>query len=189
MTNKHLDVERILNDQLQLLKDRKIKGGYGVDLRPQITVIESSGRSHTFEFGWRNNDEKYILFDNVRQFAKLTRAIMVLSSIDARTVRIAKFTEHFGIHEGDDFDEVHSRIIDEHGGTVAGLPRDLWGEGLMVGVQGPAVGSRSITLPYEEGPNKTVHFLDSEQWGEEPGQRFVNNLLKPWWGEAEGKVQ
>ena len=129
---------------------------------------------------WKDDEEKYQMAAAIKAMARMKNATSLTFVNDGRTVKQKEFSDHFKIPADIDYPTYHAlyhKILRDHGGSLANLPRHLWHDILIVMTNGPEIPLVCQFQSYIEGDNDTVKYIDN--WLKPDA--FKSDLLTDWW--------
>jgi hypothetical protein len=183
-----VDVKELLNIWLLVAKEDRARYSYSAEeaFVPKIAIIGPNDESFVAAATWRNEQQKYAVMDVAAETARKLFAQAIVLASDTRWVLSDAFCDHFKIQPPSaenggiaGYKQRYLAILNEHGGQMKNLPRQLWKEAVTVGIKGPRCGSHCRMAPYDRGPNDQVHYLPVDMSQE--NHRYEMNLIPEWW--------
>jgi hypothetical protein len=184
-------IEMLLKTTLAIAKGFKEKTGYRKDFTSMAIALGPELEPSIIPLKWNTNREKEILMQSIAMTARQTGTVAVALVTDSRWCLLDKFAKYFHLPPIESMTlqewqrQYHEILHGVYGGSMEYLPRELWGEGVVVAIKGPALEPRTVTATYSEGPNDTIKWEDGPCEGKEISSEI--GILPNWWDEPTGK--
>jgi hypothetical protein len=190
VTQEYIDT--LLDGVVKKARFNREKIGYdSQDFVPTILAVGPSGEIAAQPMGWTSDLEKRMKMEALSRTARQLGALAIVMINDARWTNSDKFGAYFHLPSPAAIgleawkQEYYSILRGTYGGDLRLLPRELWGEAVIVSMKGPLFEPKMKILGYQKGPNDTVDWTgEMLDEGFSPGEI---NVLPDWWTESEAK--
>jgi hypothetical protein len=183
--------DEMLKTLLEAAKHMRAALKYSDDEKmvPMAIIISPHKDIQTIPMEFRDEASKRRITREVAQIACDSRAQAVVVICDSRWANSDKLAAHFNMKTIKEtgleaFQEEYHRIIEQYGGEIKNLPREVWSEAVCVAIKGPSIETRALMAAYIEGPGDTVEYDyvsdESPQQGDGP-QTAMMGLIPDWW--------
>ena len=174
--------ERLVDAEMEWAIEQKKRAGNDGEFRMRVQIIGPAGEIADLGKTWSSEEEKHRLMQGTAYVCRVTNAQAAMITSDMRWCDSTSFCDYFKLplpkpEDGKEFQRTYSRILNEHGGSMANLPRQVWKEALGVALKGPRV-EILRTMPYSFKDGKLVLAEPSIRPGE--GRSRVT-MLPAWW--------